>query len=240
MAQRNFANSRIYTGHVMPVSIDCSFTVAATNGKGITGLTGAYVQNVFMHTSTTAAAGNSNPMTPAKVITNPNPASGTIIIQLQDVFSQLYSMDWTCCSPNSGSDIKIDNTALTAGVAYVITTVGDASTATWQGVGLPVGITPAIGVPFIATGTGGSGNTSSSRVQITAAAGSNLLNIEVVGNPTLALPSTIVSNGFGSQIILQCRNDNTTDVPRIATPADGTVIKLKFLLSNSSITIQGS
>ena len=35
MANRNFANSRMYTGHVMPVLLDCNFVVDSTNGNGL-------------------------------------------------------------------------------------------------------------------------------------------------------------------------------------------------------------
>lgn len=241
MANRNYANSRLYTGHIFPVSLDCSFTVAATDsgGLGITGLKGAYVQNVFMHTSSTAGAGNSNPQTPNKVITNPNPASGTILVQLQDVYTQLYCVD-SFCSATTGTPVKIDNSAMTAGVAYTITTLGNASAAKWLAIGVPAGITPAVGVSFIALSDGGSTNTSTSRVAPAAAAGSGIFSIETLGQAHLILPSTIATNGFGSQIILQCRNDSAADAPAIAAPADGTIIKLRFLLSNSSVTVGGN
>ncbi len=240
MANRNFANSRMYTGHVMPVLLDCNFTVTSSNGLGITSLTGPYIQNVFMHTSTTPAVGNSNPSSPGIAVTNPNPASGTIIIQLQDSFNRLYGVEYSAVSP-LGTPLAITASGAneTIGVAYVITTLGDATAADWLALGVPAGITPAVGVAFIALATG-AGTGTTARVAPTAAAGSNIFSMEVVGNSNLSLsPNGLAAQGYGAQIILQSRNDNSTDVPRLATIADGTSISIQLLLSNSSVLING-
>lgn len=238
MAGRNFANSRIYTGHVMPVLIDCNFIVDVANGNGLglRALKGPYVQNVFMHTSSTPGAGNTNPATPNIAVVNPNPASGTIIVQLQDNYNRIYSGDHSIVSPLSGSALKIDNAVLTAGVAYVITTLGDASAAKWIAIGVPAGVTPAIGVAFIAASNGGSANVSSSRVMASAAAGSSVASLEAVGDGNLAIaPNRLAPQGFGAQFILQARDY----AGALVAPADGSVISLSFLLSNSSVLIQG-
>lgn len=280
MANRNFANSRIYTGHVMPVLIDCNFVVDSTSATGITSLKGPYVQNVFMHTSGAAGAGNSNPATPNIVVTNPNPASGTIVVQLQNNFNRYISGFNSKVSP-LGTPVKIDNSAMTTGVAYVITTLGDATAAKWRAIGVPAGVTPAVGTPFIAASNGGAGNVLTSRVAPTAAAGSGIASIELVGNSNLVIAPSITAQGFGAQIILQCRNvastsstptltmnsytpagtndgstpplftgtpatltgtvsaPTITSAAAIAAPADGTLISLSFMLSNSSVLIQG-
>ena len=192
-----------------------------------------------MHTSATPGAGNSNPQTPGIAITNPNPAAGTIIVQLQDNFNRLLTGGHSVVSP-LGTPVKVDlsDAALTIGVAYVITTVGDATAADWLAIGLPAGVTPAVGAAFIAAATG-HGTASVTRVAPTAAAGSNIFSIETVGDSNMAISPSISAQGFGAQIILQCRNDSSSDAPQIATPADGTVISLSFLLSNSSIQIAG-
>lgn len=239
MANRNFANGKsIYIPHVKPVLIDCNFVVDSSNGNGlgIRSLKGPMVQNVFMHTSSTPGAGNSNPATPNVTVTNPNPASGTILVQLQDNYNRIFSGFNSKVSPTSGSALKIDNSALTAGVAYIITTLGDATAAKWHSIGLPAGVTPAVGVAFIATSNGGSANTSTSRVMATAAAGSGVASIETVGDTNLAIaPNPLVAQGSGAQIILQCRDY----AGALVAPTDGTVISLSFYLSDSSITVQG-
>jgi len=240
MANRNFANSRMYTGHVMPVLLDCNFIVDSSNGNGlgIRSLKGPYIQNVFMHTSATPGLGNSNPSTPGISVTNPNPASGTIVIQFQDNYSRLYTGGNAIVSP-VGSSLKVDasDAALTIGVPYIITILGDATAADWLALGVPAGLTPAVGLAFIAKATG-SGVASISRVAPTAAAGSAVMSIETVGDSDQALAPAQPLNfpqGFGGQIILQCRNSSGA----LAAPADGSVISLSFLLSNSSVQIAG-
>lgn len=269
MANRNYASGgKIYSMHVKPVLIDCSFTVAATNGIGITNLKGPLVQNVFMHTSTTPAAGNVNPSTPNIAITNPNPANGYIVIQLQEQYQRILGMEYSIQSPNSGSDVKIDNSAMTAGVAYVITTLGNATAAKWAAIGVPAGVTPAVGVSFIAASNGGAGNTLTSRVQTAAVDGSGVDDIEIVGNPDVSIAPSILAQGFGSQIILACRSSlvtmasytpagtNDGGTPPIftgtpatltgtvsgavAAPAAGSVIRLQLYVSDSSVIVAGN
>lgn len=225
MANRNFASGgRIYSMHVMPVLIDCNFIVDSSNADGITSLKGPLVQDVFMNTSVTPSA------------SNPNPAAGTIVVRLENGYNRLFSEYTSIQSPTSGSDVKIDNSALTEGVAYQITTLGDATEAKWHAIGVPAGVTPAVGVSFIAASDGGSGNTLTSRVQASATAGSGIASIELMGNQTLSIsPDPRANQGYGAQFILQCRDY----AGAIAAPADGSLISLSFYVSNSSITIQG-
>lgn len=227
MANRNFASGgKIYSMHVKPVLVDCNFVVDSTNGNGlgIRSLKGPLVQAVYMHTSSTPASGN------------PNPASGTIVVQLQDNYNRIYSGFRSIVSPVSGSALKIDNSALTAGVAYIITTVGNSTNAQWHALGVPAGVTPAVGVAFIAASVGAGSNTSTSRVMATAAAGSGVASIESVGDSNLSIaPAPSANQGFGAQFILQCRDY----AGAIVAPVDGSVISLSFYLSDSSVLIQG-
>ncbi len=237
MANRNFANSRVYTGHVMPVLIDCNFIVDSANGNGlgIRSLKGPYVQNAFMHTSASPGLGNSNPASPSQPVLNPNPASGTIVIQLQDNFNRVYTGGNAIVSPLGSSVIM--TSGLTIGVAYVITVLGDATAADWLALGVPSGLTPSVGLAFIAKAVG-AGASASARVAPTAAAGSGVATIETVGDSNQALaPSANIPlpQGFGAEIILQCRDY----AGALVAPADGSVISLSFLLSNSSILIAG-
>lgn len=221
MANRNFASGgKLYTMHVMPVLLDCNFVVDSTNGNGlgIRNLKGPGVQNVYMHTSATPAPGN------------PNPASGTIVIQLMDNYNRSFSGFNAIVSPVSGTPL----TATTAGTAVIIVSLGTATTAQWQAVGLPVGITPAVGVSFVPTTSATIGG--SAAVEITAAAGSGVATIETVGDPNLSVaPDPTKNQGFGAQIILQTRNTSGA----IAAPADGSVISIAMLLSNSSVQVMG-
>lgn len=225
MANRNWSSGgKMYSMHSSPVQIDCNFVVDATAALGISSLKGPTVSAVYMHSTHATPVG-------------PNPAAGTIVVRLQDNYNSLLSLDSACIKqPNSGSDVKIDNSAMTAGVAYTITTLGDATAAKWHAIGVPAGVTPAVGVSFIAASNGGSGNTLTSRVQATATAGSGIASIEIVGNPNLSIaPDPTANQGYGAQIILQCRDYAGS----LANPADASVIELKFMLSNSSVSIQG-
>lgn len=227
MANRNFASAgKIYSMHTMPVLIDCNFIVDSANGNGLglRSLKGPLVQNVYMHTSASAAAGS------------PNPAAGTIVVQLQDNYNRSFTGGFSIVSPSSGSALKIDNSALTAHVAYIITTVGDATLAQWHALGVPAGVTPAVGVSFIASSVGAGANSSSSRVMIPASTGSGVAAIEVVGDPNGSIaPNPTANQGYGAQLILQCRDY----AGALVAPVDGSVISLSFYLSNSSVQVQG-
>ncbi len=183
----------IYTNVAKPMNVNLSFAVTPTNGLGITSLkSNGYVRNVFMHTSTTPAANDG--------YTNPNPANGFALIQFKNNFNYYLNAFAQFQAPTTGS-IKIDNSALTAGQAYVITTLGNATLATWQGVGLPAGITPAVGVSFIATGTGGAGNTLTSRVSTPTTSG--ILGVEVVGSPLTSISSSNIASNGGAWVLVQ-------------------------------------
>jgi len=224
MANRNWSNGgKIYAMHTSPVQIDCNFIVSNSASPGITSLKGPTVTAVYMNNTAASAS-------------TTNPAAGTIIVRLADNYNQLLSASHEIQSPTSGSDVKIDNSAMTAGVAYTITTLGDATAAKWHTIGVPAGVTPAVGVAFIAATNGGAGNTLTSRVQASAAAGSGVASIEIVKDPNLSIaPSILAGQGYGAQIILQCRDY----AGALVAPAAGSKINLCFLLSNSSVTVQG-
>lgn len=114
-----FNGGRTYSFLNRPVLIDCNFIVDSTNGNGlgIRSLKGSGVQNVFMHTSSTAGRG-------ANGILNPNPAAGYALIQLANNYNRYCGGFSGFVSPVSGSNIAINGSALTAGTPYIITSVG--------------------------------------------------------------------------------------------------------------------
>lgn len=205
-----------YTKHVYPVLLDCNFVVDSTNGNGlgIRSLKGAGISNVYMHTSATPAA------------TNPNPAAGEIIVQLSDSYNRYFGGFSGFISPLSGSNV----TTTVTNVINVITVLGTATLAQWQVVGLPTGITPALGVAFVATSSaviGGSG-----AVQIRATAGAGVDHIEVVGDPNTTLANSMIQNpaiqqAAGGYIYLACFKNTA-----LTAPTDGSVVGLSFYLSN--------
>lgn len=223
MANRNWSSGgKLYSMHTSPVIVDCNFQVSSAVTSGIANLKGPTVSQVLMHNSSASASSS-------------NPEAGTIIVRLQDNYNKLLSFFGSIISPSSGSDVKIDNSAMTIGRAYTITTLGDATAAKWQAIGVPAGVTPAVGVSFIAASNGGAGNALTSRVQASAAAGSAIMSIELVPAPNGDIAPSQLSQSYGAQFILQCRDKTGA----LANPADGSIINLAFLLSNSSVTVQG-
>ena len=224
MANRNFSNGKsIYIPHVKPVLLDCNFIVDSANGNGlgVRSLKGPMIANVFMHTTATPAAGS------------PNPADGYIVVQLQDNYNRYLSGFSGFGSPLSGSALAVNAAALTAHVAYVITSLGTSTTADWHALGVPAGVTPAVGVAFIAAATGaGSGSGT-----VMLSASSAIAHVEVIGDPSLSIgpDQTAIGQTGGAQFVLQCLNGSNA----VTAPTDGTVISLSFYLNDSSVTVQG-
>ncbi len=229
MANRYFYRT-MNTLHVVPTLIDCNFVVdsANTNGLGIRSLKGPGVANVFGYTSATPAAGN-------------NLVAGQFLVQFQDVYNRYYGGFSGFVSPLSGSSVAVTS-GLSKGKAYVITSVGTTTLAEWQTLGVIPGIAPAPGVSFVAATA--SAGTGSGTVQATIP--SNVLSIEVVGDPNLTLGSTQApANGAlngtpGGFILLSCYGlPASGQVPALTAPADGSVMGCTFYLSNSSVQVAG-
>lgn len=203
-----------YTRHIAPVLLDCNFVVDSTNGNGlgIRSLKGPGISAVYMNTSSTPAAGN------------PNPAAGTIVVQLDDTYFRYFGGFSGQVSPVSGTPL----TATVNHQPYVIVSLGTATTAQWQAVGLPAGLTPTVGQAFVATASATIGG--SAAVELGATAGSGIDHIEVLGDPN----QTLNNPGGINQIILRCFFEGA-----VTAPADGSVLGLSFYLSNSSVVIQG-
>lgn len=216
----------LYSNVAMPKDVNLQFTVTPTNGLGVTSIkSNGYVENVFMHTSTTPAIGNAG-------ITNPNPANGYALVQFKNNFNYFLNADVRFQAPSTGS-VKIDNSALTAGNPYIIATVGDASLSMWQGVGVPVGLTPTVGLAFIATSVGAGSNTSSSRVSTPSSSG--IVMSEVVGLPNSSIANSNIASYAGAWIMLQFSSATAS----VAAPAAGSVCCVKFSYDGSTVTIDG-
>lgn len=228
MATTFINRGHFYSTHVKPVLIDCNFIVDATNGNGlgIRSLKGQGVQNVFMHTTSTPGIGNNGQL-------NPNPASGYILVQLADNYNRYYGGFSGQISPLSGTPLLVASAGLTAGLAYVIVVVGTTTQAQWVALGVPPGVTPAVGVSFIATATSTPGTGA---VEVPATAASGIDHIEVIGDPNLSLGPVPVggSPNVGGWILLACQ-----DALALTAPAAGTAIGLSFSLGQSSVKVAG-
>jgi len=160
----------MYTGHAMPVLIDCNFVVDNTEGAGISDLKGAYVESVFMNSGAPSSE-------------NPNPAAGIIMLQLTDKFSRSYISFSGTIAPVTGLDL----TSTVIAVPNVITSLGTATQAQLEAVGFPQGKIPQVGMAFIPTSSALIGG--SATVKLVGSSG--ILKIESVGSEDLAVSGQI-------------------------------------------------
>lgn len=221
MANRRFTQF-FETLHKKPVLIDCNFIVDPANGNGLgqRSLKGAGIQQVFMNTSATPAPGS------------PNPAPGVIVVQLQDCYNYYYGGFSGFVSPATGGLLT---SGLTVGNPYVIAVVGASTLAQWQAAGVPSGITPAVGVAFIAKATSIAGGGS-----VVAVGASGIDNIEAIGDPNQTIQSSagqqaqILGVQSGAYMIFQCLQDGV-----LTAPATNSVCGMAFYMSNSLIKVNG-
>lgn len=216
-----------YSNIVMPYLVNVSFTVTPTNGLGVTSVkSNGYVNNVFMHTSTTPSSNNG--------ATNPNPANGVCLIQMKQNFNVFLGASLAYIqSPVTGSAL----TSVTQYTYYQIVSVGTTTTAQWQAKGLPVGFTPAAGQGFVATATGSLGGTGT----VKAVTVSGISSIEVIGDPQALLANDNIAKNSGAYIGIQflgATNSSTTTLIPTA-PATTSVIGLTLAFDRSSVTVDG-
>jgi len=179
MANRNFANSRMYTGHVAPVMLDVSIPIGSSGAVGT--IAGPYIKSVTKM------------------------ATGTYQIQLVDNYSAYYFGGAQIIAPASGSDLSVraSDAALAVGSTYVISVLGSATAANWTTLGVPAGVTPAVGVAFVALATG-AGTSTTSKVQ--AVIDSGIAKVELMGNPNYTIApmnATPLAGQAGAIILLK-------------------------------------
>jgi hypothetical protein len=210
----------MYTPHNKATTLDCSFVVDSANGNGL-GIrslkNSGRISSVFMHTTATPAIGN------------PNPNNGYIVVNLQDNYNRYLGGYSGFVSPVSGTPILVASAGVTAGLVYVIVSLGTTSATGWQSLGLPAGITPAVGVSFVATATTTAAGTGA--VEVPATAGSGVDHIEVIGDANLMNNNgaIILGAGSGMQIIMACFKNTV-----LTAPVDGTVIGMNFYMNDSA------
>lgn len=210
----------MFSLHNMPVLLDCNFIVDVANGNGLgqRSLKGPGIQQVYLHT--TAPLSGSG---------NPNPAAGYGLVLFDQSYYRYLGGYSGFVAPVSGTPL----TSTTTGVAYVIVTLGTTTLAQWLAAGVPRGVTPAVGVAFIAAATGAIGGTGA--VEVPATNGSGIDHIEIVGNPSLTLAPKQPQAAYPYIVFRYMAG-----APPVATqPADGSVCGMTFELSNSSQMLAG-
>ncbi len=211
----------IYANVAKPMITYLQFTVNAadTGGLGITSLkSNGFVESVFMHTSQTPGEVNG--------VTNPNPPAGYALVRFKNNFNYWLAGYEVASAPTTSNS----TTSTTANDVFVITSLGTTTTAQWQAVGVPQGITPAVGLAFVATATQAIGGTGT--VGVPAVPATSLL--AVVGNPNSSIASSNISQFAGAQLMLQFSAAGS-----VTAPADGSVVYMQLAYDGSTVTIDG-
>jgi hypothetical protein len=219
----------IYTNVTKPIVVYCNFIVDSTNGNGLgtrSLKSNGYIEAVFMNTSVTPGR------SPGGIL-NPDPADGYAVVRFKNNFNYyLGGFSGQVMSLTSTS-----TTSLTAFNVYVITSLGTTTAAQWATAGVAAGITPAVGVAFVAAATASIGGTGTVGIP-----GVPLANtVSVVGNSDLTLNNSKIATNSGAQVVVQFAKPTaagtTTLIP--ASPANGTVVGMTFHFDGSSVTIDG-
>lgn len=202
MANRNYIGKFMYTGHAMPVQIDVTWDIGATGAVTAGTIKGAYVSSV----------------------TRLN--TGIYQVKLNDNYQYLYQMRAALAGPASGSTVNAGS--FITNTVYQITTVGNTD---WHAIGLPTGITAAVGVLFKASGAGS--GTGVAAVPVTT----GIDEIQLLGNPQLMLnPSTA---NKGALINIGCFGTTATTTGTAAAQV-WTVGTLTGTNAASAVTVTGT
>jgi len=144
-----------------------------------------------------------------------------IYVNLASQFYQYLNGFSQITSPTYGAQGV--GTTLTGGAAYVISTVGTTTATQWYGLGLPVGIIPAVGAAFIPPASSTSSGTG--QVVLPNTSGSGIAMVDLIGTPSGQATA-------GTILILRTLASTSSSVTTLTStaPVDGAVIKLHFAL----------
>lgn len=96
-----------------------------------------------------------------------------------------------------------------SGVTYTSLMAG------WQSVGVPAGLTPAVGLAFIATATGSAVLSSAATVQTSGVSG--ITSIEVIGNANASINNQDIAANGGAWLLVQFLSASSTAVTSTLT-----------------------
>ncbi len=196
------------------------------------------------------AASNSQPVPIYFTISSGSATAGSI---WTDGFGNLYTVSATISSQTllkttgvqapgaaagvltfvsgSGSTTALNYSAAVAGLATGFAfalTVSDTNDQDWHAVGVPFGVTPAVGVSFVAKATGAGASTG----LVIADGVSGIVTSEVVGNPNLSIaphvsgPTANVGGWILVKFLGATDSSTTTLIPK--APASGSTAGMCF------------
>lgn len=217
-----------YSNITQPIRIAANWVVDSSNGNGL-GIrslkSNGWIRNVFMHTSATPGSNNG--------ALNPNPAVGYALVQFKQNFNIYMGGSVGFVSQLSGSSINVTS-GLTAGAAYVITSVGTTTVAQWQTLGLPAGLVPTVGQSFIAITS--SAGTGTGAVQAPATAGSGIVVSDVIGDPNQEINNSSIASNGGAYVLIRFLAPTSSSVTTLVAtaPANNSVVGAFFEFDQSS------
>ena len=167
---------------------------------------------------------------------SPNPAAGYALIQFKNSFKYYLGGFSGFVSPISGTPINV-TTGVTAGLAYIIVSLGTTSLAQWQKLGVPAGLTPSVGMSFVAPLT----TTATGTGVIEVPSVSGITSVEVVGDPNQSIANSSIASNGGAWLLVQflaaTSSSTTTLIP--TAPVNGSVCGFSSFFDLSSVTIDG-
>lgn len=208
-------------------------------GSGITA--GTTIASIVSSGSITLSAATSSSTTGSityQGVRSPNPAAGLALIQLKQNFNVYLGGFTGFVSPISGTPINV-TTGVTAGLAYVIVSVGTTSLAQWQKLGVPAGLTPAVGLSFVAPLT--TTATGSGVIEVPAASGAGISVVDVIGDPNQSINNAAIDPNGGAYLLVRfLAPTNSSTTTMIATaPAASSVVGLSMFFDGSSVSVDG-
>jgi len=210
VANRNFPQSKVWGFHLLPRKLDARVAIGSTGAPTLANSLGGIASITRL-------------------------SAGTYRLQLQDNYASFLGFKVNFESPVTGSALAVDasDALLSVGTVYQIVTLGTSTQADWVALGLPSGITAAVGQVFKAAATGA--GTGSGTVKAIGKSGIRV--VEIVGDPNLMLsnqPAVPLSGGF---ITFQCLADTdsstTTLIP--TDPASGSTMFIELLMNDSQV-----
>lgn len=151
-------------------------------------------------------------------------AVGTYKIVLSDTYNKLFNTRSSLKAPVTGSAIA--GGSFVASTVYQIVSLG---TTNYHLVGLPAGVTQAVGQVFVASGIGAGTGT------VKALGNSGISSIELIGS--MEIDTANMQSIIFIQTLAPTSSSVTTMIP--ADPASGSRLYIDIYLSNSSVVIAG-
>lgn len=172
--------------------------------------------------ATIGASGATSALKGSGILSLTRVAAGTYKLLLEDDYNRFLNFRAIFKAPVTGAAVTAGS--FVSGTLYEIVTVG---TTDYTLVGLDTGVTPAPGVPFVATGVGAGTGT------VKAVGVSGIYGVELAGDPQ----TTVSTTATGSGSVLYFKTVNSAGAA--TDPASGSQIYMQIWERNSSVKGKG-